>query len=48
VVRLVPPVRRRAVWSALALLAALSMALLWMLASAVLRRPGALLPVAPS
>jgi hypothetical protein len=42
VVRVVPPARRRMVWSALALLAALSMACLWMLASAVLRRPGAL------
>lgn len=39
VVRLVPPARRRLVWSAMALLAALTMACLWMVASWVLRRP---------
>jgi membrane protease YdiL (CAAX protease family) len=38
-VRLVAPARRRTVWSALALLAALTMACLWMVASWVLRRP---------
>jgi hypothetical protein len=42
VVRVVPPARRRAVSSALALLAALSMASLWMVASSVMRRPAAL------
>jgi hypothetical protein len=39
VVRVVPPAHRRMVWSGLALLAALSMACLWMVATAVLRRP---------
>jgi hypothetical protein len=42
-VRLVPPPRRRLVWSALALFAALTMACLWVVASWVLRRPDALL-----
>jgi hypothetical protein len=43
VVRLVPRARRRLAWSALALLAALTMAVLWVVASWILRRPESLL-----
>jgi membrane protease YdiL (CAAX protease family) len=39
VVRLVPPARRRLVWSVLALVAALGMAILWAVGTSVLRRP---------
>ena len=43
VVRLVPAARRRLVWALLALLAALTMACLWVVASWILRSPMALL-----
>src|SRR5581483_2476768 len=43
VVRLVPPARRRLVWSVLALLGALAMVTLWLVASGILRQTAALL-----